>query len=79
MYKMICIDIDGTLIQSDLTLAMETVEAVRKAKERGILVVLATGRMHRSAAIYAQKLGIADPIISSNGALVKDPDRKSVV
>lgn len=73
MYKMICIDIDGTLIRSDLTLAEETMEAVREAKEKGVLVVLATGRMHRSAALYAEKLGIEDPIISSNGALVKDP------
>lgn len=78
MYKMICIDIDGTLIRSDLTLAKETVEAVRKAKERGVLVVLATGRMHRSAAIFAEKLCIEDPIISSNGALVKDPGTDEV-
>ena len=48
-------------------------EAVREAIDRGYLVTLATGRMYRSALSYAQELGIKLPLVTYNGALVKDP------
>jgi hypothetical protein len=72
MYKMICIDLDGTLLGSDHGISHENIHAVRQAKEKGVLVVLSTGRMHLSARLYAEQLGIHDPIISSNGSFVKE-------
>lgn len=74
MYKMICIDIDGTLIRDDLTISDRVKEAVRKAKDKGIVIALSTGRMHKSALQYSDELGLTDPIVSSNGAYVSDRD-----
>jgi Cof subfamily protein (haloacid dehalogenase superfamily) len=78
MYKMICIDIDGTLIRPDMTVSKRVAEAISKAKEKGLIIALSTGRMHRSALMYSDELGLADPIVSSNGAYVSERDSKKV-
>lgn len=72
MYKMICIDIDGTLIRPDHTVSQDTIKAIRRARDRGVIVALSTGRMYRSALLYSDELEIDFPIISANGAYVKD-------
>lgn len=68
---MICIDIDGTLIRPDHTLSERVISAIRKARDKGVLIVLSTGRMFKSALFYTDELNIKDPIISSNGAYVR--------
>jgi len=78
MYKMICIDIDGTLIRPDQTISTRVADAIRKAKEKGVVIALSTGRMHRSALLYSDELGLTDPIISSNGAYVSERDGETV-
>jgi len=72
MYKMICIDIDGTLIRPDHTLSVETIKAIRRARDKGVMIVLSTGRMYKSARLYADELELDFPIISANGSYVKD-------
>jgi len=74
MYKMICIDIDGTLIRPDLTISERVAQAIGKAKEKGLIIALSTGRMHKSALMYSDELGLTDPIVSSNGAYVSERD-----
>ncbi|HSR04857.1 MAG TPA: Cof-type HAD-IIB family hydrolase, partial [Proteiniclasticum sp.] len=78
MYKMICIDIDGTLIRPDMTVSKRVAEAISKAKEKGLIIALSTGRMHKSALMYSDQLGLEDPIVSSNGAYVSERDGKKV-
>ena len=74
--KMIAMDLDGTLLDEEKNISQKDREAVREAIDRGYLVTLATGRMYRSALSYAQELGIKLPLVTYNGALVKE-DRKS--
>ncbi len=50
----------------------ETIELVRKLKEKGILFTFATQRIHSSVVDFAKELNIDIPIISVNGALIKD-------
>ena len=71
--KMIAMDLDGTLLDEEKNISQKDREAVREAIDRGYLVTLATGRMYRSALSYAQELGIKLPLVTYNGALVKDP------
>lgn len=78
MYKMICIDIDGTLVQPDLSVSQANAEAIAKAKAKGVVIALSTGRMHRSALAYADELQLTDPIISSNGAYVRSKEGNEV-
>ena len=71
MYKMIAIDLDGTLLTDELLISPGTAAAVRKAIELGAVVTIATGRMFSSAKLIAQQLGITAPLITYQGAMIK--------
>src|SRR2546428_1437314 len=73
MYKLIALDLDGTLLNSAMRLSGATAEARRQAIDRGFQVVLATARFYGLARRTADRLGIDTPLICSNGALVKRP------
>lgn len=73
MVKLICLDMDGTLLDSNLEISPANREAILRARSKGIQVTLATGRMYASALAYAKELDIDIPIIAMNGALIKHP------
>lgn len=73
MVKLICLDMDGTLLNSKLQISEGNREAIHEAMRNGIHVTLATGRMYASALTFARELGIDIPIITMNGALIKHP------
>jgi len=74
MYRLLALDLDGTLLNSALRLSDTNAKAVRAAMERGVQVVLATARFYRIALRTASRLDVQTPLICSNGALVKRPD-----
>ncbi len=69
--RMLALDIDGTLVDADAELSERTIAAVREAVARGVLVSLATGRMPSSAVVFANRLGLREPVIGHQGALVR--------
>lgn len=71
MIKLIAIDLDGTLYNSDHQLPPRGREAVRKAKDAGLQPVVVTGRGRRGAEHALGLLGIDIPYICSAGALVR--------
>jgi hypothetical protein len=70
---MVVLDLDGTVLRPDLTISRRVVAAVRETTERQIPVLIATGRMYRSAVPFAQALGLAGPLICYQGAYVREP------
>lgn len=72
-YRLVAVDLDDTLLDSKLAVSPRTATALARAREAGVLVTLATGRMFGSAAPIARRLGIDAPIITYQGALVKNP------
>lgn len=71
-YKMIVMDMDYTLLNADKGVSPRNKEALRKAGEKGVLLVVATGRIYVSARFYAGLLNIETPIIASNGAIIRE-------
>ena len=69
--RLIAIDIDGTLLNSEGRLPPRNRQAVQRAADAGIQVVLATGRAYHHALPIARKLGSDIVLIVSNGALTK--------
>ena len=69
--RLIAIDIDGTLLDSRGTLPQRNREAVQRAADAGVHVVLATGRAYHHAVPITGELGCAAVLIVSNGALTK--------
>lgn len=69
--KLVAIDLDDTLLDSGLQITPECARAIQAVRDKGVLVTLATGRMHRSALPYARQLSMDLPLITYQGALVK--------
>lgn len=69
--RMIALDIDGTLVDADLQVRARTRAAIAAARDRGVEVVLATGRMPSSAVIFANQLGLAAPLVGHQGAIIR--------
>jgi hypothetical protein len=72
-YRLLAIDIDGTLVNSRDEISPATREALGRARAAGIHVVLATGRRYSKALPLVESLGIRVPLVTASGALVKDP------
>ncbi|HOV80768.1 MAG TPA: Cof-type HAD-IIB family hydrolase [Bacillota bacterium] len=70
--KMVAVDLDDTLLSGELRLTGRVKEAVAAARAAGVKFTISTGRMFRSAAVFAQELQIDIPLITYQGALVKN-------
>lgn len=72
MYKLVAIDLDGTLLNSFGEVTENTKKALLEAKNQGVEIVLASGRPISSTKSLAIELGVDNYIISGNGAVVYD-------
>jgi hydroxymethylpyrimidine pyrophosphatase-like HAD family hydrolase len=69
-FRLLALDIDGTLLASDRAVSPRTRAAVAAARAAGVRVVLVTGRRHPSARRVAEQLGGEVPLVLHNGALI---------
>lgn len=74
-YKLIAIDLDGTLLTSKKEISPATRESISQAYGRGIHIVISTGRSYGEAKFFSEQLAICSPVITANGAFVKVPER----
>lgn len=74
MIKLICLDLDGTTVGKKNVLPKQNIEAIKKATDAGIKVMIATGRGYNSAKPVAEKLDLHDSgyLVNFNGASVND-------
>ena len=72
-FRLLAIDIDGTLVNSRDELTPSTRDALRRAGLAGVRIVLATGRRYSRTLPLVEPLGIDVPLVTTGGALVKDP------
>lgn len=72
MYKLIAIDLDGTLLNSYGEITKANKEAIKYALDKGIKVVLASGRDQKTMENISYQLEINDFLIAGNGACVYD-------
>lgn len=74
MYKVFASDIDNTLTQFAKEVPQVNYDAVRRAIEAGIKVVLATGRGYVGAIHICRALDLHGPVITFGGAKINDID-----
>ncbi|RDW16991.1 phosphoglycolate phosphatase [Oceanobacillus arenosus] len=65
--KLIALDMDGTLLNTDQEVSARTEEAITKALAKDIHVVLSTGRGFRACYPYAEQLKLTSYLITTNG------------
>lgn len=79
MYKLIAIDLDGTLLNSNGIITEETKETLKEIINKNIDVVLASGRMIDSMKIFAKEIGSKKYFISGNGSIIYDIEKDEII
>ena len=72
MYKLIAIDLDGTLLNSYGEISNKNKEAIKYALDKNINVILASGRDIQTMKKISFELGIDNYIVAGNGACIYD-------
>ena len=78
-YRLIALDIDGTIRSVHHPLTDRTRSAIDAARAKGAIVTIATGRMFKSAISSTTELDLQSPIISIQGAHIADPESGEVL
>ena len=79
MYKLIAIDLDGTLLNSYGQISQKNKEAIKKAQNEGKKIVLSSGRSTNSVKTFAEDLGENEYIICGNGSLIYDLKKEEII
>jgi len=69
-YKLLAVDIDGTLLDSEGKLRSETEEAIKQGLKRGMIFAISTGRPVQGVQAFIDRFGVDLPVIAYNGAMV---------
>lgn len=73
---LIALDLDGTLLTDKKEISPQSIRVLQKAVEDGHIVVIATGRSHRSSIHYYHMLKLTTAMVNFNGAFVHHPKDK---
>lgn len=78
-YKMVCIDMDGTLLGKRKSISEASKKAIKEVSKKGVKVVVTTGRLYNNAAYYSDFIGASDAVIAGNGAVVREKMKKKPI
>ena len=72
-YKLIALDIDGTIRSNEHPLSKRTCLTLEAARDAGAIVTIVTGRMYLSALHVTADLDLRSPVATYQGAHIADP------
>jgi Cof subfamily protein (haloacid dehalogenase superfamily) len=79
---MIALDLDDTLLRSDLTISFRTRNAIKRAESAGIVVVLASGRVPVALEQFSKLLGMHKRpgyLICNNGTMIQESHSGNII
>jgi len=79
MYKLVVIDLDGTMLNSYGVVTNKTKEVIKKVEEQGIEVVIASGRPIDSIKEIAKEIESKNYFIAGNGAIIYDIKNDEII
>lgn len=82
MYKLIALDMDGTLLTTEKKISENTKKALKEAEAKGVKVVLASGRPLSGITRYLEELDLFkgdDYVLSFNGGIVINSKTEEVI
>lgn len=74
MYKLICTDMDGTLLNSNFAIPEENIRVLKMAVEQGVEVALVSGRPYNIGKYFANMISPKVHVIGTNGTYFKYKD-----
>jgi Cof subfamily protein (haloacid dehalogenase superfamily) len=81
-FRLVALDLDDTLLRSDLSISFRTRNAIRRAMQAGVSIALASGRTPHALDSFAKLLGLNKKdgyLICSNGAVVTESRTGKVI
>ncbi|WP_101775569.1 pyridoxal phosphatase [Pasteurella oralis] len=78
-YQVIAFDLDGTLLNSQGQILASSKSAIQNCVNKGLKVILVTGRHHTAAYPYYHELNLTTPMICCNGTYVYQPQTDTVL
>lgn len=77
--KLVVFDLDGTLLNDHGKIGEETKAVVKELKKIGVKFSFASGRLHSAITRFADELDIRLPVISLDGALIKNAKDSTIL
>ncbi|KAB3529260.1 Cof-type HAD-IIB family hydrolase [Alkaliphilus serpentinus] len=71
-YKILATDMDGTLLKNDKSLSSKNIQALRRAHQMGMEIVISTGRPYATLKPYLKIIGIDCWLITNNGSVIRN-------
>ena len=78
-YDAICLDLDGTLVNDEGSIYPRVALALREAEDRGVRVMVATGRSEGGVIQVMDELGLRTPALVYNGAGLWCPETRRLL
>lgn len=78
-YKMVCIDMDGTLLKKRKSISDESKKTIKEVADKGVKVVITTGRLYNNAGYYSDLVGASTEVIAANGAVIRTKRSDKVI
>lgn len=79
MYKLVTIDLDGTLLNSYGEISKENLEELQKSIDKGVEIVLTSGRVVSSIKNFANEIGRNNYLIAGNGSTIYDINEEKIL
>ncbi len=82
MYKLLVLDMDGTLLNGNQKISKENIAAIKKAKQLGIKIIIASGRTIQGIENYLEELDLLSEdnyCVVCSGALVMNNTKEKVI
>ena len=79
MYKLVAIDLDGTMLNSYGIVTENTKKVIKETIKKGIYVIIASGRPIDSIKAISKEIGSDQYFIAGNGALIYDIQKDEII
>lgn len=79
MYKLVAIDLDGTMLNQYGMITENTKNIIKKTIQKGTDVIIASGRPIDSIQTIAKEIGSEKYFIAGNGALIYDIQKNEII
>ncbi|KEI97051.1 HAD family hydrolase [Clostridium botulinum A2B7 92] len=77
-YELIALDMDGTLLNDEKKITEKTLSYIKEAKEKGVKVVISSGRVPGGLKFYEKTIAKEEPMICANGALILNDKKETI-
>ncbi|SCG82940.1 Phosphatase yidA [Proteiniborus sp. DW1] len=70
-YKLVAIDLDGTLLTEEKRIPSKNADVLRKLSDKGIEIIIATGRRYWSARKFMREINMNLTVVANNGTIIR--------